>query len=193
MLDFNSYSHLNWSNPWSIHSEEKPSWDSVKTYLEDGCVFIDVGCQKGIYSQGVIDVLGENCSVYGFDVLEHAKIREIENNNKNFKFYHSACGDGKPHDVVVHYDSNTIAEAQDSIKLDDFVTEEGLERVDFVKIDVDGCQSYVLEGMKGILEKFNPVLMIEIESGLEDIKEFLRQYGYRYLYSKNDVNRFFSK
>jgi len=193
MLNFDSYSHLNWGGSWSIHSEEKPSWDSVKTYLEDGCVFIDVGCQKGIYSQGVIDVLGENCSVYGFDVLEHAKIREIENNNKNFKFYPSACGDGKPHDVVVHYDSNTIAEAQDSIKLDDFVTEEGLERVDFVKIDVDGCESYVLEGMKGILEKFNPVLMIEIESGLEDIKEFLRQYGYRYLYSKNDVNRFFSK
>ena len=126
-------------------------------------------------------------------LLEHAKIREIENNNKNFKFYPSACGDGKPHDVCVHYDSNTIAKAQDSIKLDDFVDEEGLERVDFVKIDVDGCESYVLEGMRGILEKFNPVLMIEIESGLENIKEFLRQYGYRYLYSKNDVNRFFSK
>tara|TARA_Y100000361_G_scaffold119906_1_gene111460 strand:+ start:41 stop:652 length:612 start_codon:yes stop_codon:yes gene_type:complete len=193
MLDFDSYSHLNWSGSWSIHNEEKPSWDYLKNYVEPGCVFLDIGCQKGIYSQGCIDICGEDCTVYGFDVLEHSQIKELEKNNKNFKFFHKACGDGEPHDVVVHYDSNTVAPAQETIKLDDFADEYNLKKIDVIKMDVDGCEFPVLRGMTNILEKFSPVLMIEIESDLENIKEFLKQYGYKYLYSRNGVNRFFAK
>ena len=73
------------------------------------------------------------------------------------------------------------------------MTDDNLKKIDVIKMDVDGCEFPVLRGMTNILEKFSPVLMIEIESDLENIKEFLSKYGYKYLYSRNGVNRFFAK
>ena len=48
MTNYQDYSHLFRGN-WSIYNEEKPTWDVVKSFLNPGCVFFDIGCQKGIY------------------------------------------------------------------------------------------------------------------------------------------------
>lgn len=193
MADYGTYSHL-FRGSWSIHNEEKPSWDSVKTFLSPGCVFLDIGCQKGIYSQGVIDLFGEDCVVYGFDVLEHPEIKKIENSNSNFTFINSAVGDGISNiDCVVHYDTNTKVQDQSTISIDDFCFENNLKRVDFIKIDVDGCETSVLSGMTKTLQNLSPVLMIEIEDDFDSKVKFLENYGYKHLYNKNDINRFFSK
>jgi len=73
--------------------------------------FFDIGCQKGIYLKGIFDLYEENCSIYGFDVLQHTEILELEKNYKNFKLNHSAVGDGKTkEDCIIHYDSNTKLE-----------------------------------------------------------------------------------
>jgi len=193
VTDYQNYSHLFKGN-WSIDREEKPTWDLVKTFLNPGCVFFDIGCQKGIYSKGVIDLFGENCSVYGFDVLEHPEIIKLENENKNFKFTSSAVGDGKSlEDCVIHYDTNTKLSNQKTISLDQFCETNKIEKIDFIKIDVDGCEKSVLEGSKKILENFSPNLVVEIETNLEQIVEMLGEFGYTYSCSKNDVNRFFIK
>ena len=193
MSNYESYSHL-FRGSWSIHNQEKSSWDLVKTFLNKDCVFLDIGCQKGIYSQGVIDIFGEDCSVYGFDVLDHPEIKLIENAHDNFKFIHSAVGDGKSNvDCVVHYDTNTKLENQQTISIDDFCTENNLKKVDFVKIDVDGCETSVLSGMIKTLQDFSPVLMIEIENDFDSKVKFLENYGYKYMCARNDINRFFSK
>lgn len=193
MADYSSYSHL-FCGSWTIYNEEKPSWDSVKTFLNPGCVFLDIGCQKGIYSQGVIDLFGKECSVYGFDVLEHPEMKEMVSSNSNFRFINSAVGDGMSNiDCVVHYDTNTKVQNQSTISIDDFCLENNLNKVDFIKIDVDGCETSVLTGMVKTLQNLSPVLMIEIENDFDSKVKFLENYGYKYLYAKNDINRFFSK
>jgi len=193
MTDYQTYSNL-FQGDWSIHNEEKPTWDLVKTFLNPGCVFFDIGCQKGIYSKGVIDLFGEKCSVYGFDVLEHPEIIELENQNKNFKFTNSAVGDGKTlEDCIIHYDTNTKLTNQQTISLDQFCKINKIEKIDFIKIDVDGCEKSVLNGSKKILEMFSPTLVVEVENNLEEIVEIMSGFGYTYSCAKNDVNRFFSK
>lgn len=191
MTNYQNYSHLFTGN-WSIHNEEKPTWDLVKTFLNPGCVFFDIGCQKGIYSKGVIDLFGENCTVYGFDVLEHPDIIQLEKENKNFKFINSAVGDGESlEDCVIHYDTNTKLINQKTISLDKFCEQNNIEKIDFIKIDVDGCEKNVLSGSKKILETFFPSLVVEVESNLNEIVEMMEEFGYTYSCSKNDVNRFF--
>lgn len=193
MTNYQEYSHL-FTGSWSIHAEEKPTWDLVKTFLNPECVFFDIGCQKGIYSKGVIDLFGENCTIYGFDVLEHPDIIQLEKENKNFKFINSAVGDGESlEDCVIHYDTNTKLTSQKTISLDEFCEQNNIKKIDFIKIDVDGCEKSVLKGSKKILEVFLPTLVIEIENNLNEIVEMMDEFGYTYFCSKNDVNRFFIK
>ncbi len=209
--NYDDYCNLFLNYKWSIHSEEKPTWDYLQEYLKPGCVFFDIGCQKGIYSKGVIDLFGENCSVYGFDVLQHPEIIELEQSNKNFKFIHSAIGDGKSlADCVVHYDSNTKLIKQKTISLDQFCKKNDIKKIDFIKIDVDGLQNLVIKGSNYILKNIKPMLMIEMNSNfgnsVTDPNEYFNQvkdetdlyvfdrlnfYGYDFVTVRNGNNTIF--
>ncbi len=63
-------------------------------------------------------------------------------------------------------DSKLIGESNyneaEIIKLDDFVEEKGLDRIDLIKIDVEGFELNVLKGAEQSLRKFSPVLFIEL-------------------------------
>lgn len=46
--------------------------------------------------------------------------------------------------------------------LDDYVQEHAVERVDFIKLDLEGAELPALQGMLGVLERTRPLLLIEI-------------------------------
>lgn len=205
MLNYKDYSHL-FNSPWTIHWHEKDTWDYMKLFLNSECVFFDVGCQKGIFSEGVINSFGNNCKVFGFDVLEHPDIKELERKFSNFKFTNTAVGNGKEIDCMISYDANIFADKQSTIALDDFCSENKINKLDFIKIDVDGGEVSVLEGSQRILQEYSPVLMIEIVNSDEDRKRLrlnndnkeqcnniLKGYGYNLIEVKNDINYFFKK
>jgi len=65
--------------------------------------------------------------------------------------------------------------------LDSLATERGIDRVDFMKIDVEGEECNVLEGAAGFLESESPLLMIEFWGDRkfnEEIFEPLLRHGY---------------
>lgn len=72
-------------------------------------------------------------------------------------------------------------------RLDDIALEFRLERVDLVKIDVEGAELAVLRGMAYILQEFHPALIIKVDesrlaafnSSSADIQIFLAARGYR--------------
>lgn len=47
--------------------------------------------------------------------------------------------------------------------LDDFVEHLGLERLDFIKADIEGAEARLLAGGEQTLSRFHPVLLIELE------------------------------
>lgn len=48
----------------------------------------------------------------------------------------------------------------DAISIDELVKELGLERVDYIKADIEGAERYMLMGAKNVLRKFGPKLSI---------------------------------
>jgi FkbM family methyltransferase len=56
-------------------------------------------------------------------------------------------------------------------RLDDLAGELGLDRVDVIKMDIEGSEARALEGMRGILERRRPTLAIEVHPS------FLSHYG----------------
>lgn len=205
MINYNEYSHL-FNAPWSIEYHERITWDYVKVFLNSGCVFFDIGCQKGIFSEGVLNLLKENCSVYGFDVLQHPEILDLQKKFSNFKFTNSAVGNGEDIECMINYDTDTFVENEKTISLDDFCDQNNISKVDFIKIDVDGCEQSVLNGCKNILRTQSPILMIEMVNTEEDHKRLkiemdnkekcrniLYQHGYKDIGVTNQINYFFKK
>ena len=70
--------------------------------------------------------------------------------------------------------------------IDQFVYDQKLSMVDFIKADVEGLELFILRGAKDCLNKFHPFLLLEIQdwvcerSGYKhnEIFDFLRPYGY---------------
>jgi FkbM family methyltransferase len=62
-------------------------------------------------------------------------------------------------------DTGTRATQEQTIRLttmDGFVAERGLNRLDFIKADVEGWEMHMLRGGEGALSVFRPVLFLEV-------------------------------
>lgn len=78
----------------------------------------------------------------------------------------------------------------DATTLDSFVTDAGIRRVDFIKMDVDGYECQVLGGMLDTLRRFRPPILMEFspyglaEKGgsLERMVSLMDSAGYRFFH-----------
>lgn len=68
----------------------------------------------------------------------------------------------------------------ESIKIDDFVEQEQFERVDLIKIDVEGDEVEVLKSGEKTFEKFHPMILLETHIGvdLKWVYDFFVKLGY---------------
>ena len=56
-----------------------------------------------------------------------------------------------------------------------------LNRVDFIKIDIEGMEMEALAGARGAIQAHKPIMLIEgIKTNLGDLTRFLQEHGYRY-------------
>lgn len=72
------------------------------------------------------------------------------------------------------------------ITLDGFVNENGIPKVDIVKIDVEGAEHLVLQGMTRILKEMKPDIVCEVLPGRFQAaaEELLKKYGYKFAWIK---------
>jgi FkbM family methyltransferase len=71
-------------------------------------------------------------------------------------------------------------------RLDDIVKEAGVNRVDAIKIDVEGAEFLVLKGAAETLDRYRPVVVVELVdrqlkamgSSVAEVEAFLRAHGY---------------
>lgn len=63
--------------------------------------------------------------------------------------------------------------------LDDILNDLGLQRVDVIKINVEGSELHVLLGSSNIIERFKPKIIIEVWApNLQKVLDFLSKEGY---------------
>lgn len=91
---------------------------------------------------------------------------------------------------------NTMSEKIDIRTLDDFVAENNITRVDFIKIDIEGWELRALEGAHSTISKHRPVLMLEMidrflgRAGDSSRKmwDYLKSFGYE-IYRYDETGR----
>jgi len=151
---------------------------------------LDVGAHTGIYSLFAC-ALNRNAEVLSFEPFPPIYERMLDNLDRNgfrqrCRTFQAAVGSiagtARFHiaeDLTMSAIVETGGEMEiPVVMLDDVVPHDGRTRL--VKIDVEGHEYKVLDGMRGILEDSRPVVLFECNPGGDGtrISALLRQHGY---------------
>ena len=160
-------------------------------FVNEDSTVIDIGASFGFYSL-YSSLIRKANAVIAFEPTSRAYTLLIDNiknsNTNNINCYRCAVGDVNKK-IKINYCSvgsgySSIVEKSlnydwvDMIRVDDVVS-----KADFVKIDVEGAEYYVLQGMKKILSNSQPAIVLELSHYEQEIKELLQSYGYQIVLS----------
>jgi FkbM family methyltransferase len=151
--------------------------------LRPGMTFIDVGANDGYYSLFAAQKVGEHGHVLAVEpsTRERANLKRniARNGLANVTVIPVALGDSdgvavlrlaqgahSGHNTLGHFANDGVqAESTEQVTvrtLDDVVAEQKFERIDVIKIDVEGAEASVIAGGKSTLCKTRPVVVLEI-------------------------------
>ena len=151
---------------WEPHITE-----FLKLNLTKDSVFVDVGSNYGWHSIISHDLCKEIYSYEPQKLIYEQQLKSIQVNNiSNIKLFNYGIGNTNEsknmrpidYDSYVHIGDLSIGEGGESIEVRtlDSLLPNGY---DFIKIDVQGYEKYVLEGSLNIINNHKPIIIIEIE------------------------------
>ena len=188
-----------------VHNSEyiyEKEIELVPKMITEGSVVFDIGANRGEYSYYFAQVVGSKGQVYAFEPGKRAfsllqKIKDkyqLENVITKKLALSERVGS---HVLIVPYfnrqsqlsNSNPIKGRKETISLntlDNFISEYGIERLDFIKCDTEGSELFVFKGGINTLKMYTPTILVEIaESHTErfnyksgDVIDFLTVLGY---------------
>jgi FkbM family methyltransferase len=158
----------------------------LHSFLMPGMVFIDVGANDGYYTLFAARRVGKAGKVVAVEpsTRERINLRRnlVRNRIDNVHVVPAALG-AAPGDADLrlaqgaHSGHNTLGQfAHDDVApadlervtvktIDMVAVELNLNRIDFVKIDVEGAEASVVAGARSVLASMRPVMLLEINDG----------------------------
>ena len=158
----------------------EPEFEHLENFLTPGAVFLDVGGNTGIYTIKAAKFLSTNGGLV-ITVEPNPEMLAILAHNvranafanvrlRNFCLGQTAGAadlwmnfDRPASFSLVHRDEKAAGFSVLVFPLDQIFPLEKLERLDYVKIDVEGAESQVLAGASETLKRFRPIVQLETE------------------------------
>jgi FkbM family methyltransferase len=157
-----------------VHRFEREVTDFIDTTCKKEFVVLDIGANIGAHCLRFASIVGEKGRVYAFEPTNYAyaKLQKNISLNKfvNIKTFQVALADRSLAQQTISYRSSWRTDGSfsqessviDFVRLDDWVAENGIDRVDLIKIDVDGNEYSVISGGRELFEKFKPMVIAEV-------------------------------
>lgn len=169
----------------------------IQNLLQDYCrVCFDIGANIGWFSLHLANAFKkETFSIYSFEPISgtfnNLNSNISLNNFSNIKTYKLACGlKNEEATFFIPVQTGSVAASRRNIldetcvqenvqikRLDDFVVQNEVTSIDFLKCDVEGSEFFVLQGAINSLKNFKPILFIEM----------LRKWAAKFDYHPNDI------
>jgi len=171
--------------------------------LKEGMTCLEVGGNLGYYATLESKIVGDKGKIIAIEPsprnFSYLKHNLEQQNRSNYEVYNFACGNqegevkflvsDKSNRCMVIKDGDEIPSDLEVIKipikkLDIFLKEKGIEKIDFIRMDVEGYERNILEGAMKLLTKFKPLMLVEVHKmimGDDLTKKFfneLKTYGY---------------
>lgn len=188
--------------------------DFIRRNLEDGMIALDIGANIGAHTLTMGKSVGSSGKAHAIEATDYAYNKLIRNIGLNpeivdhIKAHHCMLIPDTTSPEIFSQEIHsswpfqsqekrhqshqgvlkTIGEAQ-KISLDQLSADLGISRLDLIKIDVDGNEWNVLSGGRKTIDRFRPIIIMEIapdyreansESGFPQIHRFLTELDYRF-------------
>jgi len=180
--------------------------------IEPGMVFLDIGANIGEITMVAARRTKESGHVIAFEPMNTIADQLEEHVHRNSLPWVSVvraglsdqCGQADIYDACAQWDSSephrglgslyaaqpgaTPVQSIALLTLDQYLQEAPIERLDIIKIDIEGAELPCLKGAQATLQRFRPMIIIELQAetsktaGYEqtDILDLLEGLGYRF-------------
>lgn len=197
-------------NIFFLREYESAEMKAMNHFLKKDSVFLDIGGNIGLYSLIASKTIQNEGKIYSFEPFSinnkrfHANIQL--NQITNIQLEKLAVGDtnGNIHLYYNEAESNlgmvstkqvdkAIQEEVQIVSIDNYLRINNIDAVDFIKIDVEGFEYAVLQGMENTLTQFHPPILIELldaDENAQKVEVFLVNLDYKKNYIDDNGNLF---
>ncbi|UYW02098.1 FkbM family methyltransferase [Flavobacterium agricola] len=192
---------------------EKNSLKIWSEFARSSNYIIDIGANTGVYSL-LAKCINEKANVYAFEPVDRINLKlsdNIKRNNYNIVASNNAISNKNGIATFYDFDSihsttasliqpkkaksnhKIIESAVPTIRLDTFVKNNNIPKVDLIKIDVETFEVQVFEGAMETIEQNMPTILVEIlnEEIAKGIEALVNKLGYVFynIDEKNGVSK----
>jgi FkbM family methyltransferase len=158
--------------------------DEVRRLLKPGMVFIDIGANIGYFALLAAALVGPAGQVYAFEpnpdncrMMEMSIEANCFDNIRLFPFavaeekqqFNLDVGGTNSNGRIIDFSPEAVPGQATPLLVEAVVLDEtlpNLERVDVIKLDVEGAEPRAWQGMQQIINKFRPILVFEFSPEL---------------------------
>ena len=184
---------------------ERPVQGAISSLVKQGDVCYDIGANLGFFTVLFGRLAGTAGIVYAFEpVPSNASVLERNarlNGLSNIQILRMACSrqSGSSELMLARHIGGAVLKSAgvppdlngsivvETATIDSLVNTQKIAPPNVVKIDVEGAEMDVLEGMKKVLKEWGPAVIIEVddasaakcEEKLSKCREFLHEYNYQ--------------
>jgi len=158
----------------------------IKLYslVSPGNTILDIGANIGVTTLNFAKIVGVSGKVYSFEpdpvnlisLQKNIKLNSFNNiilnkiglgnNTGKFKIHTMDVNNKGMNRIIEITDNNEIGHEINVTTIDTYVTENKLQKIDVIKIDVEGFEYNVLQGAYNTLKRFHPKLFVELDNRL---------------------------
>lgn len=178
--------HLVYRNPYYV---SEGCYEKFGVEVAEGDYVLDAGANIGMFSVIASHVVGEKGKVFAFeplkeisDVLEenssknHCSNIIIENKilgevDKEVEFFYNLDSNYNAASKTIKHDGDKVVTLE-QVTLDSYVEKNNIQKIDFIKADIEGAERDLLRGGEMTIKKFKPKLALRTYH-LPDDKEVL--------------------
>ncbi len=184
---------------------EPPVQEAIASFLHPGDVFFDIGANIGFFSVIAAHLVGPEGQVYAFEpVPDNVALLEHNLELNGFRQaqvlrYAVSNRVGKGELLLAEWNGGATLSADstppdlkgaltvDLMTIDAMINQKMITPPSLAKIDVEGAELDVLEGMVKTIELYHPVIIFEIDDGnpgayqkkLDACEALLKKHGYQ--------------
>ncbi len=190
----------------------------INDYLKKDMTAIDIGSHIGLMSVIMSKLIGNNGRCYSFEPTK-ATFKILKktinlNNCLNIIAYEKAISDftGKTCFFIANleaHNANSLVNNHRNINehsvevqvitIDEFVTQNNIPRIDFIKINAEGAENSILKGGLRTIERFHPYIVLSLHpqainnfnSSLSDTWNFIIENNYKVTYKSEEIDKDF--
>ena len=179
---------------------KEPEIEGLLKLISRNSVIIDVGANRGTYTFPIHRKLRKSGLIYCFEPIPKMYDYLVKGFAKyvNVKIFRQACSDNQLSTEIrlpINGDVPSLGSASfvnnfdkfqlipvECVRIDDLIA----TKVDFIKIDVEGYETFVLRGALKIVTKFKPIILVELDWNMgnqyfHDLKAIIDKIDYSVL------------